>query len=506
VKKSQGPWKAAACVLLILGLALTWERVHAYGEPQQPAVTTAALIGHGLLQGRSLYSDLWDAHPPALYLSYAFAETLGGYGPYSLFFLNLLIAWAILGALFAIGFSYGGFAAGLGAAVLWTFISGDPSLWANQPLSEGFVNVFAAWAFFLLLRGPERSFNLRPWMGAGLLLGWASLYQLSVGGLALLLSLAWFGWDRIEGRGRFNSVKGVGWLLACVAGIWAVVFLYFLSTSRWTDFWDAVFSYNLYQLGQPGDGNESWVKWWPNTLQVGIPFLLTAFFGACRGFSSQSRPWLLLGAYGGWVFLETSCAGFTPESYQCWLPPLVIGAAWGAWELSRWIKTLRPGLAFVPLLLLFVFAFCHEWPFYQRWAVDWSRIKAQDSAVETYNLAQNLDDFLKPNETFYEFGNQTQLYYLTRRTPPSGVLTCAPLTQGPLADPLSARVAEDLNRTSPDLFLVNRGELKGNWGRNPVLLLLEKDYRLIHRIPVQGSLLFFVRNGSRLEMRLKGPR
>ena len=68
--------------------------------------------------------------------------------------------------------------------------------------------------------------------------------------------------------------------------------------------------------------------------------------------------------------------------------------------------------------------------------------------MESYNLARNLDNVLKPGETFYEWGNETQLYYLTRRDPPSGVLTCDPLVQGPLAEGLSLRVAADLRSPS----------------------------------------------------------
>jgi hypothetical protein len=76
------------------------------------------------------------------------------------------------------------------------------------------------------------------------------------------------------------------------------------------------------------------------------------------------------------------------------------------------------------------------------------------------------------------------------------------LIQGPLADRLSIRVADDLTRTLPDLFLLDRGAIGEATGQNPVLALLEKDYSLIRRIPVSGNLLFFVRKGSGLEIRL----
>src|SRR5258708_4683733 len=80
--KGQGVSQTRLACVLALGLfalALAWERGHGYWEPQQPPVAAAALLGHGLVQGHALYSELWDSHPPALGISFALAEALGGY-------------------------------------------------------------------------------------------------------------------------------------------------------------------------------------------------------------------------------------------------------------------------------------------------------------------------------------------------------------------------------------------------------------------------------------------
>ncbi|MGH7738842.1 MAG: hypothetical protein ACREL1_01730, partial [bacterium] len=419
VRKRSGAWRWAAFGLGLLSLILTWERFHTYWEPQQSMVTTAALIGHGLLEGRPLYSDLWDCHPPAFYGSYAFAEALSGYGPYSIFLLNLLIAWALMGALYALGCAYGGIGPGLIAAGLWALISGDPALWANQPLPQTFVNLFTMWALFFIF-GEK---NKPRWIAVGLLLAGASLYQVSVLVLALFWSLACAAWGRLEPVRARGIVKGIGWVWGGLAGVWGVTLLYFWASGRGSDFIGAVFSYPLYRLAQSAPGFTI-QQFWPEAMKIGTPFLLAAFWGTCLSWTARPLFWILLAATGGWVFVETSCASFSPASYQCWLPVLALGGACGIWEVGLWLKTFQPRIAWIPAGLLFLFAFCQEWPNYQKWAVDWSRIKAGEGTVETYDLALNLKDFLKPGETFYEWGDESQLYYLTRQDPPSGVLLC----------------------------------------------------------------------------------
>ena len=124
-----------------------------------------------------------------------------------------------------------------------------------------------------------------------------------------------------------------------------MVFIYFSLAGAFKDFWGAVFSFNFYQLAQ-GSGFtrlEDFEKFWPEAMKIRTPFFAhTAFLGLGLGFYKNQRPWILWGVWGLWVLTETSASSFTAASYQCWLPPLVLGAAWGLFELRGWIQDWRP--------------------------------------------------------------------------------------------------------------------------------------------------------------------
>ena len=76
-------------LLLVLCGLLVLLRLHTYDEPLERDITTYAVIGHELLGGKALYTDLWDHKPPAIYVTYAAAELLSGYGRDSISSLTL---------------------------------------------------------------------------------------------------------------------------------------------------------------------------------------------------------------------------------------------------------------------------------------------------------------------------------------------------------------------------------------------------------------------------------
>jgi hypothetical protein len=65
---------ASAALLLVLCGLLVLLRLHTYDEPLERDITTYAVIGHELLGGKALYTELWDHKPPAIYVTYAAAQ------------------------------------------------------------------------------------------------------------------------------------------------------------------------------------------------------------------------------------------------------------------------------------------------------------------------------------------------------------------------------------------------------------------------------------------------
>jgi hypothetical protein len=138
-------WPALA--LLGLALVIATARLHTYHEPLERDITAAAVIGHEMLAGRSLYADMWDHKPPAIHVTHALAILLAGYGPGAVYLLNIVAAITTLGGTYLAASAVGGVVAGLWGAVFWTLVSGDLWLQANQPNAEVFINACVAWAF-----------------------------------------------------------------------------------------------------------------------------------------------------------------------------------------------------------------------------------------------------------------------------------------------------------------------------------------------------------------------
>jgi len=106
-------------VLVILSSFIAIMRLYTYDEPVERDIGNHAVIAHEILQGRKLYSDLWDSKPPAIFVTYAIADVLVGYGPSSVYFVGVLAAIITL----------------LGA--YWAGVCGFLDLYLQRPLALG---------------------------------------------------------------------------------------------------------------------------------------------------------------------------------------------------------------------------------------------------------------------------------------------------------------------------------------------------------------------------------
>src|SRR5438270_6683935 len=100
-----GKLKKALPIAALVGLCgvIFLLRLHTYDEPLERDLTTYAVIAHEMLNGKNLYSDLWDHKPPAIHVTYAAAELIAGYGRNSIFLMNVAAAMATLMACYFAG-------------------------------------------------------------------------------------------------------------------------------------------------------------------------------------------------------------------------------------------------------------------------------------------------------------------------------------------------------------------------------------------------------------------
>ena len=412
-------------------------RLHTYDEPLERDLTTYAVIAHEMLNGKNLYSDLWDHKPPAIHVTYAAAELIAGYGRNSIFLMNVAAAMATLMACYFAGSARGrGPLAGIVAATLWTLASGDLAIEGNQPNTEVFLNVLLTTAFAIFARSERSRIGLGKALILGALFAVASFYKQIVIIQAALLSLAYF--ICVERQFRKKAVMEILLVGVVGAAAWAWLFGYFFVGGRGNAFVESVFTYNRwYSAHPPRDLSElwSWPGLSPDALVVAFSIAALALVGLVIGLTvCPGRGWVLLLAFAIATYITVQLPGwFFPHYYQLWLPPLVIGAGWTVDLLRRilpqrfsWSSYALAGVCCAVLILM-------EIPCYSSPAKSWSMQKYGGIFLESDQLATRIDRVLPPGASFYEWGNETGFYFTTRREPPSGLIFAYPMQAGPLA-------------------------------------------------------------------------
>lgn len=497
----------AAVVLIALAFVIAVARLHTYDEPLERDITSYAVIAHELLGGRLLYSDLWDHKPPAIHATYVIGELVAGYGPGAVYMLGVVAAILTLVGVYHAAAGMG-VAGGLWAAAFWTAISSDLWLEANQPNTEVFINACLIWAFALMVRAERGAISVGHWAVIGLLFALASLYKQIALAPAALLGCAHVALPpAATSRRRALGEVCVGG--AVVILTWGGVLGYFATTGRLPAFVDAVFAYNRVYAGNPlgnllrGIDPALLV---PPPLAIVLPFAALTLGGALatlKAAGSRRVGALFLALVAGTYAAVALPRFFHPHYYQLWLPVMTAGAGW-AIGLLVWAAPWRYArLSHVVAAALAVIVIVYEAPAYRFPPDDWSRIKYRSEIfVFSKEVGREIDGLLAPGETFYEWGNETGLYFESRRPPPTGIFFAYPLVVGPLADDLSARVVADLTRVRPELVVALRMAFDPEFS-HPVLDWVRLEYRPI-RDPERGPFLLLVRRGGRLEARL-GP-
>lgn len=495
-------------VLLLLAALMGVQRVHTYHEPLSYDLTSYAIIGHELLQGRSLYSDLWDHKPPGVHLSYAAAIAALGYGPLPVYCLGLAAAIATLLGCYAAGrVLSGNTGTGLWAALFWTLCCSDCLLEANQPNVEAFMNACLIWAFVLLARPCGDRGCFPRLLSAALLLFLSSFYKYTAFAVIGLFLFSYAACVTPSSASRRRAVVRAAAMADGIIVMWLAVLGYFCATGRMREFWYAVITFNRGYAGSLSHNALASLN--PATFPPSVAvfpcalagLVVYAFVRLAR--EPRERPrWALFIAYALGAHLMVALPGqWYPHYLQLCLPPLAVGAAWSLERLRGALPphgarvSIAAGAAAAALLL------AREAPLYLLSAEEWSMRKYGEQFIVGRRVGEEIGALLEADETLYVWACASGLYYYARRTPPSGVLYNYPLLVYKGAAQLSRRVARDLERSQPELCVLDRRDAR----RGPVIDWIAAHYRPMPGDPDRWWFTLYARRGGRIEKDRGGP-
>ncbi len=515
--------RVTAIVLTALAVFIVAERLWAYRKPIQRDVSIYAVIGHELLSGRQLYSDLLELRPPAVMVTYAIGEAIVGYGRHTILLLYVTATIiTLLGVYYAASVGEGGATAGLWAAAFWAVLSGSYGLQAGEPNTEVFMNACLTWAFGLWVRADETSNRLKRFLAIGALFALASLYKHMVVVCPMLLAIVHVAFpssDQQEGRRR-SALVDVAVVATVGIGVWGLVTGYFAATGRFEIFREVMTGTSLdYAVGDSFlvvERPSAISVLWRNlvaplrgkaefVLDMLNPLAVLAGLGGVIGVFRNRRRWALLLAFAVATWFAIAVPGqFYGHYYQLWLPPLIIGTGWTIGLLksvatkrrSNWLPQVVGGVILSVLI-------SQQLRFYRMNAAgDWTPIESPET-MAAEPLAREIDSLLAPGETFYEWGGNPSLFFYNQRRAPSGILMVWWFLEGRLSAQLSEQVVVDLQRAQPELLVVMKKSWPENPAEQPVSNWLEGRYYPLAEDNERGPFVLYVRRGGNLEARLR---
>lgn len=476
-------------LLLVFSTAIVVDRLTAPPVSLNVDPSFYAVVSHELLLGKSLYTDVWDHKPPAIFVVYSAAELVFGYSTTTLIILNIIVSLVILfGVYYAGKAGEGGAIAGLIAAAFWVIVSGDFRLESRDPNTEPFINACMVWAFGLLVNFRRKPSGKTTLLLIGLLFFIGSTFKPVVVATAIFLTAAYiiFSDQKRQAIREALLMGSVG-----VAG-WITLIGYFAVTGRFSVFYDAMVSYNRYYSGDlsanlvaPIHGGVGFLMDFMTPLAVvGVVGLILSFF--------RNRLIAgLLAAYMASSWIAIALPGrFSVHYFQLWLPPLVVGSGWALGYLAS-SKDIRLKVAAVAAgaVVLAMLIFSETGQYETVAARNWTpAVTALNAGSET---AGKINGLLNDGETFFLWGNTPNLYLLTGRRPPAAILFDAHLRESPLSERLSERVRSDLNREQPELLVAETG-------RAAVPDWIAKDYEPVPIFSDTSAYSIFARRGGRL--------
>jgi hypothetical protein len=450
-------------LIILIGLLaiMALMRLYTWDQPLMNDLATNAMIANEILEGKILYSEIWSDRAPLIFWTYALAQLIVGYGLQEIYFLWLVTnAFTLMGVYVCASAGNRGSTYGLWAAAFYALISCDPMMEANQPNAEVFMNACMIWALAVLLRDDGAGNGVRSGIMIGLLFGAASFYKSHAIFMAIGLALAHICLPPGGNEKRTRAIRQVACGLGVGVGLWGTLFAYLKLSGTFDDFWDGVYVFMQYYVGNSG-----------NNLLTGLSakFLFSKHLGnvaplaifcligllVCRRQIFQREGFLLV-TYGIIVWIMVTLPGqFFAHYYQFWLPFLAVLSAWTLANLKiqlgeKYYRSInRAGIIILVLLLT-------QARFYFKSPDEWTELIHGKRFVASKHTAELIRPLLHPGETIYNWGFETGFYFYTQSRLPTGSgWWMISLNKGPIKNKLAQRMRQEFSMKPPELFVVS---------------------------------------------------
>lgn len=269
--------------------------------------------GWQLLQGSTLYKDLWDLKPPAIYFLNALVFWLSAPAAIYLYVCAALFSSLTCLAVYKVTGLLWGKGAAFCSSLFFALFACSP-YWQGCGLNtEVFMIAPMAWSFYLVLKHAERG-GRGAFFGAGLLLGAATLFKQVAAIGAVLVVVAGYHTARKEEGGLRRALVSLFCFVAGATLPWIAFGLYFLHLGAIKDFLFWLFVYPSHYMSAMF-GVSSWgntylrSRWVVNgTLAVWLFSILGLVTVLRRSTNFRERlaclfyPLSIIGVCAGWNF------------------------------------------------------------------------------------------------------------------------------------------------------------------------------------------------------------
>ena len=486
-------------------------RLHTFNEPFERDIASHSVIGQELLNGRMLYSDLWDSKPPAIFITYALFNFIFSMSSFAVYMLGISMAILTMFGIYQAGEAIGSKQAGFWAAGIWTILCSDLWLWANQPNIEVCINAGLVWAFVLIIKADDSKWQPIRWICVGLLFSAATLYKPVAITFAFFFAAAFILSAGGGIKGKVNAGLKVSIVAAAGAAVWFAVFGYFAATGRFDVFYDTIIKYGGYYTESRGGsllGNIvegfSEKRFFARPMKSLWSPLLLAVIGIIAGLihSERRKRVLLLAFLIASPFAVALPGRFYPHYYQLWLVPVCVGFGWAIVSLLPAKSSMNNLFGIIAGVICAYVAIFSVIPQYQYSPDKWTTLKYGPQFVENKKTAEFIGQILKPDDVLFVWGINPELYFWTKHSPPTGVIWSTDMLEGPLAKTHTERALSDLQKKPPAMFVINNRQLQTP-KEHPVIQWALKNYTPLPGGAQNGLFYILVRKDSEIYNRIK---